>query len=66
MQTELSKNAIKDLRIVLSKSYGNDFEVSLSDEEVNEIGDLLLNVLAESLKIRQSIIVPELYIPKCK
>ncbi len=48
---ELSSNAIKDLRIVLSKSYGSDFEVSLSNEEVNEIGDLLLNILAESLRI---------------
>lgn len=51
---ELSIQAIKELRIVLSKSYGSDFEVSLSDEEVNEIGDLLLNILAEGLKIKNT------------
>jgi len=57
---ELSSNAIKDLRKAISKSYGSDFEVSLSDEEVNEIGDLLLNILAGSLKRRIRIAVPEL------
>ncbi len=54
----LSTQAKLDLRNVLRKSYGVDFEVSLSDEEVNEIGDLLLNVLAESLKLK--IVSPEL------
>lgn len=48
----LSNEALKDLRRVISKSYGSDLEVSLSDKEVNEIGDLLLNILAESLKIK--------------
>lgn len=57
---ELSIQAIKELRIVLSKSYGKDFEVSLSDEEVNEIGDLLLNILAGSLKRRIRVAIPEL------
>ena len=54
----LSTQAKLDLRNVLRKSYGVDFEVSLSDEEVNEIGDLLLTVLAESLKLK--IVNPEL------
>ena len=49
---QLSDKAIKDLRIALQKSYGADFESSLSNEEVNEIGDVLLNVLAGSLKIK--------------
>ena len=49
---ELSGKAIKDLRIALQKTYGVDFEVSLSDEEVNRLGDLILNVLAESLKMK--------------
>lgn len=56
----LSIEALKDLRIAISKSYGGDFEVSLSDDEVNEIGDLLLNILAESLKKRMRVAVPEL------
>jgi len=66
METKLSNNAIKDLREVLAKSFGKDVEISYSDEEVNEIGDLLLNILAEGLKMRGRIIAPELYTPKCK
>ncbi len=46
----LSSNAIQDLRLTLRKSYGEDFDVVLSDEEVNEIGELLLTILAEGLK----------------
>ncbi len=49
---QLSTQAIKDLRKALQKTYGVDFEVSLSDEEVNRLGDLLLNILAESLKMK--------------
>lgn len=49
---QLSTQAIKDLRIALQKTYGVDFEVSLTDEEANRIGDLLLNILAESLKMK--------------
>lgn len=48
---QLSGKAIQDLRIALQKSYGVNLEVSLSDEEVNHIGNLLLNILAESLKL---------------
>lgn len=48
----LTTKAIKDLRTAIENSYGVDFASSLSDEEVNEIGDLLLNILAESLKIK--------------
>lgn len=48
----LGQKAIRDLRIALRKTYGVDFEVSLSDEEVNRIGDLLLNILAESLRMK--------------
>lgn len=50
----LSKKATDDLRVALSKSYGKDFEVSLSEEEVGEIGSLLLTILAESLKMKVS------------
>lgn len=49
---QLSVLAIKELRDAIQKTHGLDFEMSLSDEEVNEIGDLLLNILAESLKIK--------------
>ncbi len=55
---QLSDKAIKDLRIALQKTYGVAFEVSLSDEEVNRLGDLILNVLAESLKMK--VMGPEL------
>ena len=49
---QLSKQPIEDLRTALQRTYGVDFVVSLSDEEVNRIGDLLLSVLVESLKIQ--------------
>jgi len=52
MTIELSKKAIKDLRISLQKSYGVEFESSLSEQEVQEIGSLLLNILAENLKLK--------------
>lgn len=58
---QLSKNAINDLRTALQKSYGVDFARQFDDEEINEIGDLLLNILAESLKMK--IICPELLTP---
>lgn len=58
----LTTQAIKDLRIALQKSYGVDFDVSLSDEEVNQIGNLLLNILAESLKMK--VAGPELLITR--
>ena len=64
MEKTLSKKATEDLRIILSKSYGEDFGVSLSDEEVNEIGDLLINILAEGLKMRVNITNPELQTSK--
>ncbi len=46
----LSEKAILDLRISLRKSYGDDFDVELSDEEVNRIGVLALTCLKEGLK----------------
>lgn len=49
---ELSEKALKDLRIALQKTYGEDFDASLSKEEVNQIGDLILTILAESLKMK--------------
>ena len=49
---ELSKQAIKELRIALSNSYGKELNDSLNDKEVNEIGELLLTILAEGLKTR--------------
>lgn len=51
----LTTQAIKDLRNAIQKTYGLDFEKSLTNEEVNEIGDLLLNILAGSLKIKNNI-----------
>lgn len=41
----LSKQAVRDLRKAISNSYGKDLDESLSDEEINEIGDLLLNII---------------------
>jgi hypothetical protein len=46
----LSEKAISDLRISLRKSYGDDFDAELTDEEVNRIGVLALTCLKEGLK----------------
>jgi hypothetical protein len=56
---QLSKKALAELRTVLRKSYGNVFEQTLSDAEVEKIGLLLLTTLAESLKLE--ITNPELF-----
>jgi hypothetical protein len=53
---QLSDKAIQDLKSELMNKYGCTFD--LSDEEVNEIGCLLLTILAESLKMK--IANPEL------
>lgn len=61
---KLSNAGIKDLRLALQKSYGGNFDMDMSDEEINEIGELLLNTLAESLK--NKITTPELFAENCK
>lgn len=57
---QLSSEAIKELKEVLVQKYGSVF--GLSDEELNEIGELLLTALAEGLK--QRVASPELFTPK--
>ncbi len=49
---ELSKKSIVDLRKAIIKSYGEDLSNKLNDEELNEIGNALLTVTAEALKIK--------------
>lgn len=57
----LTNQATQDLRIALRKSYGEDFDRSLSEDQIIEIGELLLNVLSESLKMK--VVNPEVSIP---
>ena len=49
---QLSKESLADLRSRLIKNYGQELSDKLNDEELNEIGDLLLTVLSESLKLK--------------
>ncbi len=56
----LSSNAIKDLRTALRKSYGEDFDIALSDEEIGNIGLFILTGLVESLKIEMTNKVSQL------
>jgi hypothetical protein len=49
---ELSKKAIADLRKAIIKSYGEDLSNKLNDEELNEIGNALLTITCESLKLK--------------
>lgn len=51
---ELSKKSIIDLRKAIIKSYGEDLSNKLNDEELNEIGNALLIVTCEALKIKVS------------
>ncbi len=55
---KLSGNAIEDLKKCLTKNYGGVLVSSLSPEELNRIGVLVLTGLVESLKLE--IAYPEL------
>lgn len=48
---ELSKEAIKDLRIALRKTYGEDFDSELTDQEVCNQGVFILTVIIEKLSL---------------
>lgn len=49
---KLSNKANADLRKVLIKEVGADSANSFSDEELNKIGELLLTILSEGLKMK--------------
>ena len=49
---QLSKEAIEDLKLTLKKNYGPDFCSKFTDEELEEVGMLLLTILAEGLKMK--------------
>ena len=48
----LSDKAIQDLRQALKESYGATFDDAFSDNDLNELGELFLNTLAENLKMK--------------
>lgn len=50
----LSEKATKDLREVFMQFFGADASNSFSDKELNTIGNLLLTILAESLKMKMN------------
>ncbi len=49
---QLSKKSLDDLRKTLIKNYGQELSDKLNDEELNEIGNSLLVVVNENLKIK--------------
>ncbi len=49
---KLSDKAIKDLRQAIQLSYGSDFEKTLDDQDLQEIGKALLVITSEHLKIK--------------
>jgi hypothetical protein len=49
---KLSVKSIQDLKIALNKSFGENFCNELSDDELQEIGNTLLVVTAEHLKLK--------------
>jgi hypothetical protein len=50
----LSNKATQDLRTALKQSYGEDFDVELSDEDIHQLGELFLAGVASYLKMRVS------------
>jgi hypothetical protein len=46
----LSNLAIQDLRVTLRKIYGDTFDTNLTDDEINQIGVLLLSLYMTGLK----------------
>lgn len=52
---KLSDKAIKDLRTSLRKHFGEGFDIAMTDEQINNIGILLLTSLVESLKIKAGV-----------
>lgn len=61
---KLSDKAKADLKRVLIKEIGEERANSFSDEEVNKLGLLFLNILAEGLKMKVADL--ELSTPACK
>ena len=59
---KLSQKALENLRDVLRKDIGPEKAMSMDEEELNDIGNLLLALLCESLKIK--VVNPELSIKK--
>jgi hypothetical protein len=47
----LSNKATEDLRTALKQSYGENFDVDLSDEDIYQIGVLFLDCVASYLKM---------------
>lgn len=52
---QLSKKAIEDLRISLVKDVGLEGIKEFTDEDLDEIGMLLLTILSEALKMKNGI-----------
>ena len=50
MTVKLSKKAISDLRKELIRNYDKSVSDSLTDEDINELGNTLLNLLSLCLK----------------
>lgn len=61
---ELSNKALEELKKILIKDIGADIANGFSDEELNNLGLLFLNILAENLKMR--VANPELFAQVCK
>lgn len=50
LMTTLSTKALKDLKIALKKSYGEDFGNDLTDEQFEHLGLFFLTCITETLK----------------
>lgn len=51
MKTKLSTEALLDLRLTLRRLYGEDFDNDLSDNDVGQIGNLILYLYNSGLEL---------------
>lgn len=48
----LSNKALTELREILRKTYGEVFESALTDEDIDHLGKLFLEITIQGLKLR--------------
>lgn len=56
MGKKLSTNAIGDLRIALTETYGFDITKELTDNEVNQLGNFYLTLYSIELKRQEELL----------
>lgn len=51
----LSQKSVEDLKNILNASYGSNFCDDLSEEDIQQLGNSILIVISENLKLKSCI-----------